>query len=78
MKKFNTKFNKSLIRFSFWDALTQELANFDKLLKPQDVLTREDRIALKKIHTLLYQSYLDAKECRELHSQKIDYLRKQV
>ena len=77
MNKFNRKFNNSCSRFSFWDALTRHFAEFENLIKPQDILTHEDRIALKKIHVLLYQGYQNARERRAFHSERMDDLRKE-
>ena len=63
--------NNSCARLSFWDALMQHFVEFEDLLKPQDVLMHEDRIALKEIHNLLYQGYQASKERRKFHLEKI-------
>ena len=78
MKKFNYKFNNAYSRFSFWDVLTQQLAGFENLLKPKDILTHEDRIALKEIHSLLYQCSINAKERKIAHQKKMHDLREEI
>ena len=75
MNKFTRKINNSCARFSFWDALTRHFAEFENLIHPQDVLTHEDKIALKEIHKLLYQGYQASKERRKFHLDKIHDLR---
>ena len=75
MSKFNRKFNNSCARFSFWDALTRHFAEFEVLIKPQDILTAEDRIAMKKIHNLLYQGYQASKDRKAFHLEKMDCLK---
>ncbi|MBR2208993.1 MAG: hypothetical protein IJ859_09340 [Synergistaceae bacterium] len=77
MSKINKKFNNSCLRLSFWDGLTRQFEGFEKLLKPPDVLTHEDRIALKNIYDLVYQGYKSAKQCKELHLSKLSDLRKE-
>ncbi len=71
MNKFTRKINNSCARFSFWDALTRHFAEFENLIHPQDVLTHEDKIALKEIHKLLYRGYKASKERRKIHLEKI-------
>ena len=78
MRKFNRKFNNLCVGFSLWEMLVRELANFERLLKPECNLSSEDLMTLKKIHAMLYECSQNAKERREVYLSKMENLRKEV
>ena len=54
-------------RLGFWYTLHEHFLEFESLLIPNNSLTSEDRLALKKVHTLVYQAYQITKERKINH-----------
>ena len=75
MLKSTKKFYNLFIQLSFWDSLTRHFEEFENLLNPPEVLSGEDKATLENIHTLIYQSYQSAKQCKELYLHKIKNLK---